>query len=113
MGGDGAIDRLVFPELCGPGLTVQSAIDVAKRLLEDDQYYTATLAHARELAVEKVSFTKVREQLVGPVFALDLSLIAQRQNPIDGLLDQIVRATCAGSDANAQRNLCGKPIRGR
>ena len=64
VGGDGAIERLVFPELCGPGLTVQSAIDVAKRLLEDDQYYTATLAHARQLAVEKVSFTKVKESLL-------------------------------------------------
>jgi hypothetical protein len=64
VGGDGAIDRLVFPELCGTSLTVQSAVNVAKRLLEDDQYYTASLARARELALEKISFAKVKEQLL-------------------------------------------------
>jgi hypothetical protein len=63
VGGDGAIDRLVFPELCGRSLTVESAVDEAKRLLEDDEYYTATLTRARELALEKVSFAKVRQQL--------------------------------------------------
>ena len=63
VGGDGAIDRLVFPELCGTSLSVQSAVNVAKGLLEDDPYYTATLSRARELALEKVSFAKVREQL--------------------------------------------------
>ncbi len=64
VGGDGAIDRLVFPELCGASLSVQSAVNVAKRLLEDDQYYSATLARARELALETVSFGKVKEQLL-------------------------------------------------
>jgi hypothetical protein len=64
VGGDGAIDRLVFPELCGASLAVQPAVDAAMRLLEDDQYYTATLACTRQLALEKVSFGKVREQLL-------------------------------------------------
>jgi hypothetical protein len=64
VGGDGAIDRLVFPELCGMSLSVQSAVDTAKRLLEDDQYYSAILARARELALETVSFGKVKEQLL-------------------------------------------------
>jgi hypothetical protein len=64
VGGDGAIDRLVFPELCGTSLTVQSAVNVAKRLLQDDQYYTGSLARARELALEKISFAKVKEQLL-------------------------------------------------
>jgi hypothetical protein len=63
VGGDGAIDRLVFPELCALSLTVESAVDVAKRLLEDDEFYTANLTRARELALEKVSFAKVRQQL--------------------------------------------------
>jgi hypothetical protein len=63
VGGDGAIDRLVFPELSATSLTVESAVDVAKRLLTDDEYYAATLTRARELALEKVSFAKVRQQL--------------------------------------------------
>jgi hypothetical protein len=64
VGGDGAIERLVLPELCGPSLSVHSAISVAKRLLEDDQYYTATVARAHELALETVSFGKVKERLL-------------------------------------------------
>ncbi len=63
VGGDGAIERLVFPELCGTRLTVAAAVTETKRLLEDDQYYTASLARARELAIERVSFAKGKEQL--------------------------------------------------
>ena len=63
VGGDGAIDRLVFPELCGMSLSVQAAINTAKRLLADDQYYTATLTRARELSLETISFGRVNEQL--------------------------------------------------
>ena len=64
IGGDGAIDWLVFPELCGRSLAVESAVNVAKRLLDDDEYYVATLVRARQLAQEKISFAKVKEQLL-------------------------------------------------
>ena len=39
VGGDGAIDRLVFPELCGTSVPVESAVRTAKRLLDDEDYY--------------------------------------------------------------------------
>ena len=48
VGGDGAIDRLVFPELCGTTLAVESAVNATKRLLRDDEYYAETLSRARE-----------------------------------------------------------------
>jgi hypothetical protein len=64
VGGDGAIDRLVFPELCGTILTVESAVDAAKRLLRDDEYYAGTLSRTREMALDKVSFAKVKERLL-------------------------------------------------
>ena len=64
VGGDGAIERLVFPELCGTNLTVESAVEVARRLLRDDKYYAETLRRAQQLGVEKISFAKVREQLL-------------------------------------------------
>jgi hypothetical protein len=63
VGGDGAIDRLVFPELCGMTLTVESVVNAAKRLLRDDEYYIETLSRAREMALNKVSFAKVKERL--------------------------------------------------
>ena len=64
VGGDGAIDRLVFPELCGTILTVEAAVNAAKRLLLDDEYYGRTLSRAREIALDKVSFAKVKERLL-------------------------------------------------
>jgi hypothetical protein len=64
VGGDGAIERLVFPELCGMKLSVESAVRVAAKLLQDDEYYVETLQRSRDLGLEKVSFTKVKEQLV-------------------------------------------------
>jgi hypothetical protein len=64
VGGDGAIDRLAYPDLCGTNLSAGAAITAAKRLLEDPDYYAATLDRARELALGSISFAKVRDRLL-------------------------------------------------
>jgi hypothetical protein len=63
VGGDGAIDRLVFPDLCGTNLPADSAILAAEKLLDDSDYYAAVVARARELALRWISFSRVKEQL--------------------------------------------------
>ncbi len=69
VGGDGAVERLVFPELCGTNLPVESVFEVARKLLDDDDYYSKTLEGARELALKRVSFSRVKDQLL-EAFAL-------------------------------------------
>ena len=64
VGGDGAVDKLAFPGLCGIGLPAESAISAAERLLADDIYYAETLEKSRELALMRLSFSRVREQLL-------------------------------------------------
>jgi hypothetical protein len=64
VGGDGAVDRLAFPGLCGMGLPAESAISAAERLLADDIYYAETLEKSRELALMRLSFSRVRDQLL-------------------------------------------------
>ena len=62
--GDGAVDKLAFPGLCGMGLPAESAISAAERLLADDIYYAETLEKSRELALMRLSFSRVRDQLL-------------------------------------------------
>ena len=64
VGGDGAVDRLAFPGLCGMSLPVELAVKVAERLLTDDNYYTETFEKTRELALKRLSFSKVKDQLL-------------------------------------------------
>jgi hypothetical protein len=64
VGGDGAVDKLAFPGLCGMSLPVESAVKVAQRLLADDNYYAQTLEKSRELALERLSFSRVKDQLL-------------------------------------------------
>ena len=52
VGGDGAVDKLAFPGLCGIGLPAESAVSAAERLLADDIYYAETLEKSRELALD-------------------------------------------------------------
>jgi len=64
VGGDGAVDRLAFPGLCGMSVPVESAVKLAERLLDDHNYYVETLEKARELALKRVSFSRVKDQLL-------------------------------------------------
>jgi hypothetical protein len=62
VGGDGAVEKLAFPGLCG--LPAESAVKVAERLLADDNYYAETLEKSRELALKRLSFSRVKDQLL-------------------------------------------------
>jgi hypothetical protein len=64
IGGDGAVDRLAFPDLCGVSLNGEPAVKLAERLLSDDDYYADSIEKSRELALERLSFSRVRHQLL-------------------------------------------------
>lgn len=64
VGGDGAVDKLAFPGLCGRNLSAEAVLQAAERLLADDNYYAETVEKSRELALERLSFSKVRDQLL-------------------------------------------------
>jgi hypothetical protein len=69
VGGDGAIDRLAFPDFCGTNLSIESAVGAAERLLANDAYYLQTIQESRALALQHLSFSEVRDQLLSD-FAL-------------------------------------------
>lgn len=60
VGGDGAVDRLVFPDLAGP---LSPAAEMAERLLTDDDAYRRALLRSREHARETVGFVPVAARL--------------------------------------------------
>jgi hypothetical protein len=64
IGGDGAVDRLAFPDLCGISQNGESAVRIAERLLSDDDFYQEAVARSRELGLEHLSFSKVRRKLL-------------------------------------------------
>jgi hypothetical protein len=63
VGGDGAIDRLAFPELCGYGRSLGELNDLAMRLLRDPEFYSATVAASQQGAQERVGYPTVAKQL--------------------------------------------------
>ncbi len=65
VGGDGAIERLVFPDLCGHGRDTDALTNLATRLLTDAEFYAATVEQSQKLALELVSFGAIRRRLAG------------------------------------------------
>lgn len=63
VGGDGATDRIAFPETCGEGRTTEELIETARRLLSDDGERRAIATRATAIAMEKLSFRAGREKL--------------------------------------------------
>jgi len=63
VGGDGAIDRLVFPRICGYGRSLGELQEIAARLLGDAKFYEEIVAESQQLARKRVSFEAVAEQL--------------------------------------------------
>jgi hypothetical protein len=63
VGGDGAIDRIAFPETCGEGRSMEELIAIGKRLLADEADRRAIAARATEIANKKLSFRAAREKL--------------------------------------------------
>jgi len=63
VGGDGAIDRIAFPEICGFARSLGELRELAARLLRDDAFYAAAVARSQELARATLSFEVVGQQL--------------------------------------------------
>jgi hypothetical protein len=63
VGGDGAIERLVFPETCGYGRSLGAVALMAARLLDDPSYYREIVARSQHLAQTILSFEIVKQQL--------------------------------------------------
>src|SRR4029453_12947045 len=58
VGGDGAIDQLAFPEVCGYGRSLGELNDLAMRLLRDPEFYSATVAASQQGARERVGYPR-------------------------------------------------------
>lgn len=63
VGGNGAVERLVFPSTCGVGRETEDLEEVAKRLLEDAGFYDEIVRQSQAAAVKLLSFGAVRKQL--------------------------------------------------
>jgi hypothetical protein len=63
LGGDGAIDRLGFPETCGYGRSLGELTGLAAMLLRDSGFYNATVAKSQEQALERLTYAVVAVQL--------------------------------------------------
>jgi hypothetical protein len=63
VGGDGATDCIAFPETCGEHRSTEELIEIARRLLSNDEERRAVAARANALALENLSFRAGREKL--------------------------------------------------
>lgn len=63
VGGNGAIDRLAFPESCGFNRSPGEIAQIAARLLTARNYYEENVANLKTVAVQHLSFKAVAEQL--------------------------------------------------
>jgi hypothetical protein len=63
VGGDGATDTIAFPETCGEHRSTEELVEIAERLLKDDNQRREIAARANATALEKLSFRAGREKL--------------------------------------------------
>jgi hypothetical protein len=63
VGGDGAIERIVFPETCGDKRGQAELIEIALKILRNDEERRALSERATKTAQEKLSFRTGRENL--------------------------------------------------
>ena len=63
MGGNGAIDRVGFPESCGFGRSIEEVQEIALRLLIDHGFYRSTIASLIPSASKILGFEIVARQL--------------------------------------------------
>jgi hypothetical protein len=64
VGGDGAIERLIFPDLCGQGRESGELVRIAGALLGDETFYQQMVVASFEKAKTTISFPVVREKLL-------------------------------------------------
>jgi hypothetical protein len=63
VGGDGAIERIAFPETCGEKRSDAELIEMAEHLLTNESERRALVAGGTNIATEKLSFRTGRETL--------------------------------------------------
>jgi hypothetical protein len=63
VGGNGAIDRLAFPDTCGFARSIEDIGRTALRLLTEGQFYQETVANMETVALQRLSFEVVARQL--------------------------------------------------
>ena len=63
VGGDGAIERIAFPKICGEGRTIDEITSIALGLLNDTNARAAVVVESQWRALERLSFHAVRAQL--------------------------------------------------
>ena len=63
VGGDGSIERIAFPKTCGEKRSDDELIEIAQRLLTNEDEQQAVAAAATKIAREKLSFRVGREAL--------------------------------------------------
>lgn len=63
VGGNGAIDRLAFPETCGLARSVEDLGKAALRLLTDQSHYQERVAGMATAASPRVAFNVIAEEL--------------------------------------------------
>jgi hypothetical protein len=63
VGGDGAIDRLGFPEVSGHGRSLGELSELARQLLADKDFYMRIATESQERAQARLSFGSVSGQL--------------------------------------------------
>jgi len=65
VGGHGATERWIFPELCGHGRTSEQLFDLAARLLEHPYDALAVVEKAMEVARDRLAFAPTAKRLIG------------------------------------------------
>ncbi len=63
VGGDGAIERIVFSKTCGEGRTISDVASMALHLLRNADLHASVVAESQQRALERLSFQAVRSQL--------------------------------------------------
>jgi hypothetical protein len=65
IGGDGAVERIAFPAMCGFARGPEELREIASAMLRDEDACAAAAAKAREIARERLGFAPVARQLAG------------------------------------------------
>lgn len=63
VGGNGAIDRLAFPDTCGFAHSIDEIAQTALRLLTDGAHYRESVASMETIASQRIAFKVVAEEL--------------------------------------------------
>jgi hypothetical protein len=63
VGGNGAVDRLAFPDTCGFARSIDDIAKVARRLLTDRAHYQGSVANIETVASQCIAFKVVAKEL--------------------------------------------------